>query len=68
MHFVEKHLYFVNLEKEIKAHESLNKRWRFFILIFIIKKSLNKQYIIILLNVKFIISIKSLNRLLLTNI
>ena len=32
------------------------------------KKTLNKKYIIILLNVKFVISIKSLNRLLLTNI
>ena len=68
MHFIEKRSHFINFEKEIKTYKSLNKRQRLFILIFVIKKILNEQRIIILSDVKFVISIKSLNRLSLMNI
>ena len=52
----------------IEIYKFLNKRLRFFILIFIIKKALNEHYIIILSNVELIISIKLINRLSSANI
>ena len=61
VHFVKKRSHFVNPKEEIEVHEPLNKRQRLFISIFVIKKTLNKQRIIILLNVESIISIKSSN-------
>ena len=68
MHFIEKCSHFVNLKKKIETYKPSHKCQRLFILTFVIKETLNEQRIIILSNVEFITSIKSLNRLSLTNI
>ena len=68
IHFVEKRSHFVNLEEKIEIHEPSNKYQRLFISTFVIKKTLNKQRIIILSDAELIISIKSSNRLSSTNI
>ena len=42
IYFIKKCFYFINLEKKIKIYEFLNKRQYFFILIFVVKETLNK--------------------------
>ena len=63
VHFVEKRPHFVNLEKEIEAHEPSNKRQRLSVPASATREALNKQRITVLPDVEPVTSTKSPNRL-----